>query len=1236
MGKKLVKNVMTGLAILSALGITAAPVFAAIPAGTVVFGNGTAFDLGYANNTANTAAISSAVVASNGKVWVEDFSKNLIDNNTGKSVANSVAPTTMTYTDSTGKTSPITNDATTVTGVSAINSTVVTVTLANVPTVLPAASAFQVTDTNSNTYAATTLTADLTPGEYTLTLGTAVTGAGTLTVAYGSSSASMKFDTTTAGTTLSIEPSAKLTSGLVSDGADNTIITVDVMQNGVINKAFNGTVLFTSLKGATFAKSEVAFDQGKASVQLTSIASAVPIVDTIIATINNANDQANVGKMTQISVTYSPQAGTKTANPVFATVVEGNTCGDVNVTFNTTFNFANLYADWVKNPGIITVMDSANVQHTIMDIRSVNSTTVDLVLSEANALPDNSTVTVLTSTSSDPTKATLLPSKLTYNLVDATAPAAVGLTTPDYRTLVAQFTEPIVGVNSANTLDVLNPANWVLNGTRLSAVDVVSIQYGKAISDNTIKAYVPSATAPVDNRNYVTITLSAAGKGVMNGLNLLKAPGMTNLLQAYNVEDYAGLTDLSGQNYATTQEFTFTSPVAPSAPTVTSVAMDSQSPEQFIVTFNQPLANTLSKADFAFKYETAVLADKVTADWVNSAAIPTQDPVDARVAADVTVTPIPNTQNQQYLINMNQDWTVTDNTAVTGINYYAPQHNMVQITALHGNVVNLANVAMVADSVNPITMGLDSSSPTIAVAKQEFDVKAVPSVPLQFFDVTMSEPVQMVTATPPSPNDSKILTPSQKQSTGTGIPTPTFQFVNADQSSTIDGVLSSPIDVTNKNFTVAPLSPLANGQWTLYIRSISDQVGNTSATTSYLLNVQGVTVTGTPNIIWADAHDNVGVPGGTANADIVDIQFGTTMSTDALKSTMYTINGSVLPVGTMITSKVVQYDALHKVSGTLVTLTLPSTFLGDMSTAVDTTVVTGTSTTPDIFSAANTPNILNVSKSLTAADGTTLIVAPTQVQMSYGTPQDLAGGVIVTPVPVSATAATVTTVAGTAPVLPATVAVKMSDGSTQNLPVTWTAPTASQYAAAGTFTATGMVTGSTVAATATVTVTAVTPVGTLSIVGKPKANLMLGNLSVTVNDATKVAKVMVNNVQVTVTPLGNVYTVPIGDATDYVVFVATDGTSVVAQGVPPVASGLTVTSGKFNALLGFYQVTVNDSSLVKSISLDGVSYTIGAAAGADGVAATVVNATNIKVTGLAGAPTKVNLVSTSGTPVTVQ
>lgn len=217
--------------------------------------------------------------------------------------------------------------------------------------------------------------------------------------------------------------------------------------------------------------------------------------------------------------------------------------------------------------------------------------------------------------------------------------------------------------------------------------------------------------------------------------------------------------------------------------------------------------------------------------------------------------------------------------------------------------------------------------------------------------------------------DTNVLTPSQTQQAGTGVPTPTFQFVNADGSKTVDGELSSKINEEDTIFTVRPKSLLDAGNWTIYIRSISDDVGNTSATVSYPLVVQGVTVQGEPVIIWADAHDNQYSVSDGVYRDMVRIQYGTVMSQDVLKSNVYTINGKVLPPGTMVTSEDVKYDGT--IEGTRVTITLPYTFLGKI--------------TEEQGASPSEPHILNVSTSLKDAKGNP-IKPPTEVQLTYGTP----------------------------------------------------------------------------------------------------------------------------------------------------------------------------------------------------------------------------------------------------------
>jgi len=401
--------------------------------------------------------------------------------------------------------------------VSAITDKSVTIKFATAPAADPLASSFSVKDSNGNTYSVTTVAKDQEAGVYVLTLGTSITGKGTLTVKASATDtgATKDFDFTIAGITLSVEAAE---TQLVSDGADNTILTVKVLKNGELDTNFKGTVKFTSLKGAKFAKEVVAFDKGIATVQITSISSATAIQDTIIAAIADAEDTEAVGKTFNINLDYLPTGvGGEIGEKVFATYAESDRASDVWVQFNKPFNFEKLYADWKANPGSLKVNGN-----TVTDVVEVNDKTLKLVLLDPNTgaigvLPDNSTINVETLYTGP--GGVFVESKVPFILVDPQAPSAVGASAPDYRTIVAQFTEP-VAKNNAHVA-----TNWVLNGKQLSASDVTAVTVGRAVnSTGAVTDY--ELASHTDNRHYVTIKLTA------NGAKKLKAAGSQNLLQA--------------------------------------------------------------------------------------------------------------------------------------------------------------------------------------------------------------------------------------------------------------------------------------------------------------------------------------------------------------------------------------------------------------------------------------------------------------------------------------------------------------------------------------------------------------------------------------------------------------------------------------------------------------------------------------------------------------------------------
>jgi hypothetical protein len=962
--------------------------FAAVPDGSVVLKD-KGFDIDLLFGADYLNEINSAVAGAGDALyynldgtWKDIFSDQAL---TAEQIA---AWPAVNYTNEDGSTSvyaegngEIISDVLTVDSINAVHGAEVLVKLLNVPAEIPAASAFVVTDSNANTYAATNIAATGIEGEYKITLGTEVTGKGTLTVTYGDSSATKEFDTTVIGLTLAVELDDE-DSILVADGADDTIVKVTVKKDGEVYEGFEGTVKFQSLKGASFAKETVAFDKGVAEVQLTSMSSAVTIQDTVIATISEAPQNTDfVGESIQVGISYVPEEGNgETGEKVFITYAESDKTSDIFVKFNKDIDFAKVKADFVDN-GTIKVSDDKGISFkAIKDMVKIDGKTVKLVLMEENAVSDNKEILIQAKNSG--IAGMLIDSEYKFNLVDHRAPEALSVTNPDYRTIVTKFTEPV----SKTAAEVVG--NWVLNGHQLTEEDVVFVSVGKDM-DESKSVEQPSEIYTIDgidNRNFVTIRLTSTGSAYLKK-DAAGNPKM-NLLQAYDMIDYAGLTDQTGQNKATTQEFTFMTPAAPSAPTA-EVFMDS--PEQYRVVFSTDVqtraGGDLTKEHFGFKYQSK--ADPKNADGTVKYAesIPTAD--DTVDADSVVVTKI---SDKEYLLEMNRDWTQELDTQANNINYYTPDNNHVQITVKNWadnadkEIINFNDVAMASHLDKSFTLSLDDVEPEILNAQQVMDTLGNP---LKRVEVTMSEPVQMVDSLADSLMTANA-TASQNQGIG-GVPVPTYEFVSADLKTTIEGKLvDGSLEQVDKTFEIEPIEPakLTPGKWTVYVRSISDDIGNTSATEKYEVEIKATeTEKGKAQIIWADAHDNADLDNnGLAESDVVHVQFGTEMSLDALKSNVYTVDGEPLPTGVKITSEEVQYDSNENgaidaadLEGTLVTITLPNTFLGKVNEdVVDDIDVEN----PDLTENQDEPHILNVSKQLNDVDGNA-ILAPTEVELTY-------------------------------------------------------------------------------------------------------------------------------------------------------------------------------------------------------------------------------------------------------------
>ncbi|MCM3625537.1 Ig-like domain-containing protein [Brevibacillus borstelensis] len=613
-----------------------------------------------------------------------------------------------------------------------------------------------------------------------------------------------------------------------------------------------------------------------------------------------------------------------------------------------TVNFEKLYADWkLGNVDFIITNDGKTIGDNageILDIKKVNDNTVKLVLASTSALTDNSLVTV--AVADDRTNGIAQDSQISFNLVDSDAPKAVKVSAVDYKTLVAEFTEPV------NPSDAETISNWVLNGKRLSAADIISIEVGNIINeDGEVAAY--DLVNGVDNRHFVTIKLVDADQNDATtiGVEKYKAAGQKNLLQAYNITDYAAQTDTTGQNKATTQEFEFLTPAVPNAPTA-AVTMDS--PEQFKVEFSAPVQKVnaggdLTLADFVVERQHGVKADG-TPNWVEA---------EADVDGTQFAVSLNKGSNSVYYIELENDWTRVLGTDANKISYYTPGYNKVKITLKANAAESIRTGVDISSAIEEIiTLDIDAKAPTFT-AEQVVTADG----PQQAVAVTMSEPIKF-----PGSLNTEGSTPSLKQ--GAEVPAPTFEFVSADKKTTIQGSLDvASLSEDDKEFVITPDDTLAAGEWTVYIRSISDDVGNTSDTLAQTVTILPTQeATGEARIIWAEAIDNTDVEanGSIELQDVVFVQFGTEMSLDALRSNIYSINGNSLPEGVSITSSDEEYSA--GLTGTRVMITLPHNFLGNVTETYVGTVAQ--------------PHILNVNKRLADVKGNALL-GKNEVQMTY-------------------------------------------------------------------------------------------------------------------------------------------------------------------------------------------------------------------------------------------------------------
>lgn len=721
---------------------------------------------------------------------------------------------------------------------------------------------------------------------------------------------------------------------LKADGATSTLLTFSLKdaEGTVITDAQDVEVAFTTTFGNLGAQ-RVTVQNGTATVMLTSEQLTADRTAQIQGQIVSAADTNLIGLKATMSLLMSPNPDTidDTVTAASMTNAEAGQADRIVAYFN---------KDVAPADYIVAATGAIDPTKAVVTVRKGTTTDlggnlivpVGLAAVPGNTkalqiiLPVTAAVDVLNDNDDVYVKFNDLRGNVpvtrdtTFKLTDARTPSMLSVAIDGLRAIKVTFSEPVESVSGTSTnATTLN--NWSIDGVPFAGT--IAVGAFNPVTGN-------------DQRNVVTLTLPV-GTYFTAG---------NHSVQAANIGDWASLTD--ARNIMTTQTLDFNIPSDTAAPLAT---VEVQSPEQYLITFNKDLDGTPVSVATALASASGLKLQKyntTSAAWENYTAQP------LRITG---VSPVGS--NSKFLVETTLDWTDASvyNTSVTNKNYFNDSYRL----SIPANAVKAATNGTGNAETNLTLDGAmttpDVTSPAIASMVATVGVPAGSS-----YDVTMSEPVKLSAVA-----NTEGVTLAQGQ---TALPVPTAEFIKKDNSVTIPGAVAAAfVDAYNQVLRVTPVTPpgwagtvntLSAGDWTLVVRSISDDIGNTAASATKEFNVEGTVAPSTAfKILFAfadvdtdlvvEATDGDGDGDGTY--DYVFVKFSKPVSTtgdftNALKTSNYTLDGVSLPIGTQIYANIAGYDNLDNVTDS-VTIRLPQ----------------GT------LQAQNAPHVINVSAFLESATG---------------------------------------------------------------------------------------------------------------------------------------------------------------------------------------------------------------------------------------------------------------------------
>jgi len=604
---------------------------------------------------------------------------------------------------------------------------------------------------------------------------------------------------------------------ILANGADNLVITaklIDKVTGKVDENADNVLVSFNATRGS-LANDRVTVQNGVANVTLTSEFSEKDITSKIDAQIIEASGDYKdligevIGtktvhfkvKLDDIDPDQKPALVGAESNQADRVVLNFNKAvtpadfvqvNEVTGKYKVDNNGNAVLIDTkVAGLGLVDVSQEGGAPKAIRGFKPVdgNPNAIAVILQKDQNLVDNKAVKVVVNM---PSNIGIQTTEQNFILTDARKPEATSATNQNLKTVVVKFSEAIAKVENVS-----------LDGG-LTEIDQPKTVFGD-FDQVTLE----------DKRDQLTIVTK---EYLTSG---------THSVQLSKITDFAGLTDKN--NISTSQTLDFVVSEDNSVPTA---EVSVESPEQFRVTFNK-LVEGFDSATDDFKLQKFVKGQNGAADeWKNVEELDWINDINNK-APKLTITPIEDTA--EYVLELEDDWTHYYDTNATNKNYYNDQY---RLFIPKEAVTNPANGKKNADIILPLNYSgsklnsADTKSPVIAGFEPIID-----SI-MDNFNVKMSEPVKL-------PEKDKNNTPSQIQGT---VPQPIIEFLGKDKDGNAVTIKGQVVDYTSKNgddtsFEVTPaadqpsLQAIVNAggdkKWTLVVRSISDDVGNTAASLTY-------------------------------------------------------------------------------------------------------------------------------------------------------------------------------------------------------------------------------------------------------------------------------------------------------------------------------------------------------------------------------------------------------------------